>query len=251
MTFRTEAVNTEAFKSPNKSLPNPELVQTKSQGAIIMKRLTIALFAGSLIFAGCSSDDKAASTEATAETTVAAAPETAAPETAAEAVAPETAAETNEATGTGAFNDVDVRFAQGGLGHHAQAVELAEIALDPKAAAQPEILELGKAITSPSREFDAVEGLLTKWEKPLELSKEEMAKMDGMATVETVDKLATLSGSDFNTAFLTTLVRHHEGAIKMAEKVIAEGADPELKPIAKKLLAMRTSELVLIKSLLG
>jgi uncharacterized protein (DUF305 family) len=213
-----------------------------------MKRLTIALFAGSLVFAGCSSDETA-STEAVAETTVAVAPETDAAE--AEAVAPETTAEANAATGVGSFNDVDVRFAQGGLGHHAQAVELAEIALDPKAAAQPEILELGKAITSPSPEFEAVEGLLTKWEKPLELSKEEMAKMDGMATIETVDQLATLSGSEFNTAFLSTLVRHHEGAIKMAEKAIAEGTDPELKPIAEKLLAMRTSELVLIKGLLG
>jgi uncharacterized protein (DUF305 family) len=223
-----------------------QTVQSKPQGVIIMKRLTIALFAGSLIFAGCSSDETA-STEAVAETTVAAAPET----DAAEAVAPETTAEANAATGSGSFNDVDVRFAQGGLGHHAQAVELAEIALDPKAAAQPEILELGKAITSPSPEFEAVEGLLTKWEKPLELSKEEMAKMDGMATIETVDQLATLSGSEFNTAFLSTLVRHHEGAIKMAEKAIAEGTDPELKPIAEKLLAMRTSELVLIKGLLG
>ena len=217
-----------------------------------MKRIAIALFAGSMIFAGCSSDDKASteavSTETAVETTAEAAPET---ETA-EAAAPETAvAEANEASSGASFNDVDVRFAQGGLGHHAQAVELAEIALDPKAGAQPEILELGKAITSPSPEFAAVEGLLTKWEKPLELSKEEMAKMDGMATIETVDKLATLSGAEFNTTFLSTLVRHHEGAIKMAEKAIAEGTDPELKPIAEKLLAMRTSELVLIKGLLG
>jgi hypothetical protein len=37
----------------------------------------------------------------------------------------------------------------------------------------------------------------------------------------------------------------------MAEKAIAEGSNPELKPIAEKLLAMRTSELVLIKGLLG
>jgi uncharacterized protein (DUF305 family) len=243
VTFKSSTLNAEAF---HPKYSKPRIFKPKYQGVTIMKRLTIALFAGSLVFAGCSSDDKA-STEAVAETTVAVAPET----EAAEAVAPETAAETNEATGTGAFNDVDVRYAQGGLGHHAQAVELAEIALDPKAAAQPEILELGKAITSPSPEFEAVEGLLTKWEKPLELSKEEMAKMDGMATVETVDKLATLSGSEFNTAFLSTLERHHEGAIKMAEKAIAEGTDPELKPIAEKLLAMRTSELVLIKSLLG
>lgn len=51
--------------------------------------------------------------------------------------------------------------------------------------------------------------------------------------------------------FLTTLVRHHEGAIKMAEKAVAEGSSPDLKPIATKLLAMRTSELTAIKALLA
>jgi uncharacterized protein (DUF305 family) len=222
-----------------------------------MKRIAPLALVLSFAVAACSSDNKEsavtteAASEAVAETTVAeAVTETAAGSVAAEAVtATEPAAPA--AADAGVANEVDVRFAQGGLGHHAQAVELAEIALDPKAGAQPEILELGKAITAPSPEFEAVEGLLTKWGKPLELSKEEMAKMDGMATPETVDKLASLSGKEFNEAFLTTLVKHHEGAIKMAEKAIAEGSNPELKPIAEKLLAMRTSELVLIKGLLG
>jgi uncharacterized protein (DUF305 family) len=163
-----------------------------------------------------------------------------------------TAAATDEsATAAASANDVDIRFAQGGLGHHAQAVELAEIALDPKAGARPEVLALGKAITAPSPEFTAIEGLLTTWGQPLELEKEEMKKMEGMATPETIDKLATLTGEEFDTTFLTTLVTHHEGAIKMAEKAIAEGSNPELRPIAEKLLALRTSELVAIKALLG
>jgi uncharacterized protein (DUF305 family) len=207
----------------------------------------IAPLALALLFAvaACSSDKKEVAVGTDAVT-----------ETAAESVAAETTVAVTEsaapaAADAGVANEVDVRFAQGGLGHHAQAVELAEIALDPKAGAQAEILELGKAITAPSPEFEAVEGLLTKWGKPLELSKEEMAKMDGMATPETVDQLASLSGDEFNKAFLGTLVTHHEGAIKMAEKAIAEGSNPELKPIAEKLLAMRTSELVLIKGLLG
>ncbi len=220
-----------------------------------MKRLIAVVIALSPLVAACGSSGSTTETTAIAETAVAetAVAETAVAETtAAEAVVTEAAApaETVAAVATPA-NDVDVRFSQGGLGHHAQAVELAEIALDPKAGARAEILDLGKAITAPSPEFTAIEGMLTTWGKPLELSKEEMAKMDGMATIETVDTLATLSGDEFNTMFLNTLVRHHEGAIKMAQKVLAEGTSTELKPVAEKLLAMRTSELVLIKSLLG
>lgn len=217
-----------------------------------MKRIIVALFVGSLALAACSSDN-----DASTETAAVTEPTAVVTETAVATVTDTTVAPSDETTaaadaGSAAtFNAVDVRFSQGGLGHHAQAVELAEIALDPKAGAQPEILELGKAITAPSPEFSAIEGLLTKWDQPLELSKEEMAKMDGMATPETVDQLASLNGSEFNTAFLSTLVRHHEGAIKMAEKVLAEGTDPQLKPIAEKLLAMRTGELVMIKGLLG
>jgi uncharacterized protein (DUF305 family) len=193
-----------------------------------MKRLAAILTIGVALTA-CGGDESSTETSTTSPPEAAAAP-------AVDAVA---------------ANDVDVLFAQGGLSHHAQAVELAEIALDPKAAARPEILELGKAIMAPSPEFEAVEGLLTAWGKPLELAKEEMAKMDGMATPSTIEELATLTGAEFDTAFLTTLVRHHEGAIKMAEKVIAEGTNPDLKPIATTILGMRTSELESIKALLG
>ena len=217
-----------------------------------MKRLIAVVIALSPLVAACGSSGSTTETTAVAETAVAETAAAVAETAAAEAVATEAgaAAETVAAAAAPA-NDVDVRFSQGGLGHHAQAVELAEIALDPKAGARAEILDLGKAITAPSPEFNAIEGMLTTWGQPLELSKEEMAKMDGMATIETVDSLATLSGDEFNTMFLNTLVRHHEGAIKMAQKVLAEGTSTELKPVAEKLLAMRTSELVLIKSLLG
>ena len=223
-----------------------------------MKRIVVGLTAAALLFSACSSG-KSSSSETTSVETSAAAETVAAVETTVAAVETSAAVETTLAVEVSAaalpegasFNAVDVRFSQGGLGHHAQAVEIAEIALDPKAKARPEIVEIGKAITSPSPEFDSVEGLLTKWGQVLELSKEEMAKMDGMATPVTIDSLAGLSGTEFDTAYLTTMIRHHEGAIKMAERAIAEGTDPELKPIATKILGMRQGELVLFKKLLG
>jgi uncharacterized protein (DUF305 family) len=195
-------------------------------------KIASVAIAVSIALTACGSDSP--STEAAAAETTAVA-EAAAPTEAAPAEA----------------NEVDVRFSQGGLGHHSQAVELAEIALDPKAGARPEILELSKGIIAPSPEFTRVEELLTTWGKPLELSKEEMAKMDGMATPETVETLANLTGAEFDTTFLNTLVKHHEGAIKMAEKVLAEGSNTDLKPVAEKLLALRTTELVSIKALLA
>ncbi len=200
-----------------------------------MKRstLTIAIAIAAVTLVGCGSDS--ADDTAAVDTTV--------------QVSSEAPADT--ASASAPFNDVDVRFAQGGLGHHAQAVELAEIALDPKAGAGPDVLELAKAITAPSPEFDAIAALLTTWGQPLEMSKEEMAKMEGMATPETVDELANQTGTAFDTMFLTILVAHHEGAVKMAETELAEGSSPELKEIAQKLLEMRQSELVLIKGLLA
>lgn len=221
-----------------------------------MKRITGVLCAVVLTLAACGSSSDAPDTEAAVAETVASA-ETTPAETEAPLETEAAVAESSAATGEGdaaasaTFNDTDVRFAQGGLGHHAQAVELAEIALDPKAAARPEVLEIGRAITAPSPEFEAIEGLLTTWGKPLELSKEEMAKMEGMATPETVDLLAAKTGGEFDTLFLSTLVTHHEGAIKMAEKAIQEGANPQLREIATKLLEMRTSELTGIKALLA
>jgi uncharacterized protein (DUF305 family) len=199
-----------------------------------MKRSLPIVIALSVALSACGTSTNEPAVTESPLTTVAAAPE-AAPEAGAPAAA----------------NDLDVRYSQGGLGHHAQAVELAEIALDPKAGARPEVIEIAKGIVAPSPEFTQVEALLTAWGKPLELSKEEMAKMDGMATPETVDNLATLTGGEFDTTFLSVLEKHHEGAIKMTQKVIAEGASTELKPVAEKLLEMRTTELVGIKALLG
>ena len=40
------------------------------------------------------------------------------------------------------LNAADVEFAQGMIAHHEQAIEMAEIALDPKVGASPEVIDL-------------------------------------------------------------------------------------------------------------
>ena len=47
---------------------------------------------------------------------------------------------------TGDLNDADVLFAQGMIPHHRQAVEMADLVLDPEAGASPEIVALATEI---------------------------------------------------------------------------------------------------------
>jgi uncharacterized protein (DUF305 family) len=149
------------------------------------------------------------------------------------------------------FNDADAMFARGALAHHQQAVELAEIALDPRAAAREEIKALSTAIVSPSPDFEAIEQMIASEGLTKEMSKDEMTSMAGMASETDIKDLETLTGADFDKRWLTTLIAHHEGAIKMAKSVIDNGQSPQLDTIANKLLGDRSKELELMKSLLG
>jgi len=49
-------------------------------------------------------------------------------------------------TPTVTLNAADIEFAQGMIAHHEQAIEMAEIALDPKVGASPEVLDLATRI---------------------------------------------------------------------------------------------------------
>ncbi len=44
------------------------------------------------------------------------------------------------------LNAADVEFAQGMIAHHEQAIEMAEIALDPASGASPEVVDLATRI---------------------------------------------------------------------------------------------------------
>jgi uncharacterized protein (DUF305 family) len=149
------------------------------------------------------------------------------------------------------FNVADVEFAQGMIPHHEQAVELAEIALKPAAGASPAVVDLATRVRAgQSPEIATMTRWLAEWKQPLEMSSDDghdMASMEGMISVGDMAKLSTKTGPEFDSQWTALMIRHHEGAVKMAESVAAKGIDPDVKALAAVLVATQTAELAEMK----
>jgi uncharacterized protein (DUF305 family) len=115
----------------------------------------------------------------------------------------------------------DVRFMQGMIGHHAQAVDM--VALIADRAANQDLKRLGLRIqVSQEDEMDMMRTWLeVRGEKvPGPHSHHEPGGfMPGMLTDEEMAQLAAAKGAEFDRLFLTGMIKHHGGAITMVEEL--------------------------------
>lgn len=146
-----------------------------------------------------------------------------------------------------AFNDADVMFAQGMIPHHEQAVEMAEIALDPAVGASADVVDLaGRVQQAQDPEIELMTGWLDEWGQPREMDMsgdETMSSMEGMMSDEEMDALAMARDTEFDGMWLEMMSAHHEGAIAMAETEQAEGLDPEAISLAGQIIAAQEAEI--------
>lgn len=59
--------------------------------------------------------------------------------------------------------------------------------------------------------------------------------------------LENLSGDEFDKAFLSEMIAHHEGAVAMAKQVLIKSDKTELKTLAQAIISTQTSEIELMK----
>ena len=147
---------------------------------------------------------------------------------------------------TADFNDADVMFAQMMIPHHEQAIEMSEIALDPASGASAAIQDLAIRIRdAQDPEIELMKGFLATWGAPLnpEDGMDHSSMMEGMLTVEELDELAGLQGSEFDTRWAQAMIAHHKGAVAMAEDVLADGKNPETRKLAEEIIANQQAEI--------
>lgn len=152
------------------------------------------------------------------------------------------------------FNDTDVFFAQEMIPHHEQAIELSEFALDPRAGASAAVKDLaGRIEAGQDPEVTLMKGWLAEWGQPTmeELPDHDMSTMEGMVSADDMAKLETLTGAEFDAAWLKAMIAHHEGAVKMAEDVKANGKHPDVAKLADAVIAAQTAEIAEMEPLLG
>jgi uncharacterized protein (DUF305 family) len=151
------------------------------------------------------------------------------------------------------FNDDDVMFAQMMIPHHEQAIEMADIALDPTIGASDAVRELATEIkNAQDPEIAFMKDVLAKWNKPTEMdaSMDHSEMMDGMLSLDELDALGALRGPEFDTAWLEAMIRHHEGAISMAEDLLESGTNQELIDLGRKIIEAQQTEIDAMRALL-
>ena len=133
-----------------------------------------------------------------------------------------------------AYTDADVKFMQGMIHHHSQALVMVKmIATHTKT---PELAAMGQKIQlSQSGEIQSMVEWLTARKETVPMlmadgtvmDHGDMAPMPGMLTDAQMKALDEARGAKFDELFLTGMIQHHKGALKMVEDVRAAGGGKE------------------------
>ncbi|MCC2592499.1 DUF305 domain-containing protein [Tessaracoccus sp. OS52] len=152
-------------------------------------------------------------------------------------------------------NQADTTFAQMMIVHHEGAIEMSELAIER--AETPEVEALAERIaTAQGPEIEQMSAWLTAWGEETTPSGHggmDMGGMDmnGMSQEEMMGELESLSGAEFDKAFLEGMLAHHLGAVEMAEKELADGQNPEALALAEKIIADQQAEITEMEELLA
>jgi uncharacterized protein (DUF305 family) len=124
----------------------------------------------------------------------------------------------------------DIKFMQGMIGHHAQAVEM--VALIKDRTANPIMNNLGLRIqVSQDDEMNMMRTWLRERGQAIpgpHAHHEPGGFMPGMLTSEEMAQLAAARGVEFDRLFLQGMIKHHAGAITMVEELFkSPGAGQE------------------------
>jgi uncharacterized protein (DUF305 family) len=141
------------------------------------------------------------------------------------------------------YSSQDIMFAEMMIPHHQQAIEMSDLAL--KNSTNPEVLALAQEIK------DAQTPEIEQMKSWGASSMAHMGHMmDGMLSDEELSDLAAATGSSFDKLFLEGMIKHHEGAIDMAEMVI-DSKNSEVAALAKAIIEAQRAEISKMKELLN
>jgi len=151
------------------------------------------------------------------------------------------------------ITEADVRFMQGMIAHHAQAVAMTRLA--GAAGANPRVLKLAQKIDlSQAGEIVLMQDWLRHYKQfvPDTASWRSMT-MHGMLTAEEMDRLAAAKGGEFDRLFLTYMIRHHEGALQMVRDLFAApraGQEVDISVFANDVESTQSAEIGLMRVML-
>lgn len=172
-------------------------------------------------------------------------------------------------------NDADVKFAQGMIPHHQQAIEMSDMLLG-KQGIDPEVISLANDIkNAQGPEIEKMQGWLQEWgvsSSPApaptstampghnmpghQMPSGDMGDMPGMGgghgmmSEADMAALQNAQGAEASRLFLTQMIAHHKGAIMMAQEEIEIGQFPAAVEMAEAIVASQQAEIDTMQGML-
>ena len=151
------------------------------------------------------------------------------------------------------YTVADVKFMQGMIAHHAQAIHMSRMAAAH--GASPRLLRLAEKIDqSQVAEIRIMrEWLQANGQFAPDTSSWRTMTMTGMLTAEQLDTLDAATGVEFERAFLTFMILHHEGALEMVKELFATpraGQEVDVNVFANDVITVQTAEIGVMRQML-
>jgi uncharacterized protein (DUF305 family) len=152
------------------------------------------------------------------------------------------------------YTVADVEFMQGMIAHHSQAIYMSRMAEAHRAS--PRLLKLANKIDQSQVAEIAImqDWLLRNGQVAPDTSSWRTMTMPGMLTKEQLEELDAATGADFDRAYLTMMIQHHEGALKMVEDLFATpraGQDVDVNVFANDVVTVQTAEIGAMQRMLS
>ena len=151
------------------------------------------------------------------------------------------------------FTVADVRFMQNMIGHHAQAIKMAELA--PTRGVSDALQQLARKIDISQRdEIEMMQQWLGERKQPIPGDDHAHHMMPGMLTAEQFAELSAARGREFERLFLSFMIRHHEGALQMVEELFkapGAGQEPDIFRFATDVDADQRDEIFVMEKMLA
>jgi uncharacterized protein (DUF305 family) len=148
-----------------------------------------------------------------------------------------------------AGNDADAAFVADMVPHHEGAVVMAEMA--QQRAENPELKALADEIIVAQEkeiaEMESIKADLPEADGDTEhsMGEDHMGHMgmDAEGMGMGMDPAELENAGSFDIAFIDMMIPHHEGAVEMANQLLEEGENPQLRTMANAIVASQTAEI--------
>ena len=147
------------------------------------------------------------------------------------------------------YTGADIKFMQGMIGHHSQALEM--VALLQTRTQRADMKKMAERIRiSQEDEIGMMQGWLARRGQQVPTGKEHHMHagmlMPGMLTEDEMKQLAGRKGTDFDKLFLESMIRHHQGALAMVKDLFTTpgaGQEPDIFAFASDVEADQSAEI--------